>query len=334
MFYPPVVLYCVWLAIKYRGVMLPTASNPGIFSGGIIGESKMATLRDLMAGSPEFTAKAELLTGSTPENRLASLRDICARLNICYPFILKPDVGQRGVGVKIIRNETQALAYLTQTDAALLVQRFAKGPHEAGIFYYRLPDEPRGRIIAVTEKIFPVVTGDGKSTVAELIWRDRRARFMADKYLLRLGARQIEVLPAGQTLKLVEAGNHAQGCIFRDGMRLHSPELESRIDEISRKLGGFFIGRYDIRYSSEEDLRAGNNFQIVELNGAAAEIASIYDVRNSLRNAYCTLFRQWKLVFAIGAKNRERGHATTKFSLLWREWRNYSSTVGTYPPAD
>ena len=48
-------IYYLWLAIKYRGAMLPTAANPGIFSGGIVGESKLATLRDLMAGSPDFT---------------------------------------------------------------------------------------------------------------------------------------------------------------------------------------------------------------------------------------------------------------------------------------
>src|SRR5262245_15677301 len=46
MFYPPVALYCIWLAFKYRGFTLPTAANPGIFSGGLVGESKMATLQN------------------------------------------------------------------------------------------------------------------------------------------------------------------------------------------------------------------------------------------------------------------------------------------------
>ena len=218
LFYPPVAIYCLWLAIKYRGVMLPTAANPGIFSGGMVGESKMATLRDLMDTSTEFTAEAELLAGSTPDERLASLREICVSRNISYPFILKPDLGQRGAGIKLIRDEAQAQAYLEQTSAALMVQRFAAGPHEAGIFYYRFPGEPRGQIFSITEKIFPVITGDGKSTIAELIWCDPRARFMAAKYLQRLGARQDAVLPVGETQSLVQAGNHAQGCIFRDGM--------------------------------------------------------------------------------------------------------------------
>ena len=334
MFYPPVGMYYLWLAVKYRAAMLPTVSNPGIFSGGIVGESKMATLRDLMRGSPEFTAEAEAIAGGTPGERFTSLREIRARLDIPYPFILKPDVGQRGAGIKLIRDAAQAQAYLEQTGAPLLVQRFAAGPHEAGIFYYRFPGESRGHIFSIVEKIFPVITGDGKSTVTELVWRDPRARFMAGKYLRRLAARRDEILSAGETLKLVEAGNHAQGCIFRDGGHLCTPALLERMDEISRNVNGFFIGRYDLRYASAEELRAGKNFQIVELNGAAAEAASIYDARNTLWSAYRTLFRQWELVFAIGAANRRRGVAATPLSVVWRKWREYGVQAAHYPAAD
>jgi hypothetical protein len=334
LFYPPVAIYFLWIAIKYRGAMLPTAANPGIFSGGIVGESKMATLHDLMQTSPKFTAEAELIAGLTPEERLASLREICARRNFSYPFILKPDLGQRGAGIKLIREESRALAYLQQTSAALMVQRFAEGPREAGIFYYRFPGEPGGQVFAITEKVFPVLTGDGRSTISDLVWSDARARFLAEKYLQRLAGRENEILPDGETLKLVEAGNHAQGCIFRDGMRLNTPALEKCIDKISRNVSGFFIGRYDIRFANEDDLRAGENFQIIELNGAAAEATNIYDTRNSLWSAYCTLFRQWDLVFAIGAENRRRGCAPMKISNCWHAWRNYSACAATYPAAD
>jgi hypothetical protein len=223
---------------------------------------------------------------------------------------------------------------LRQTSAPLVVQRYASGPLEAGIFYYRFPHEARGHIFAITEKLFPVLIGDGKSTVTELVWRDPRARFMADKYLQRFSERQDEVLSVGEELKLVEAGNHAQGCIFRDGTRLCTPELEARVDNISQKLTGFFIGRYDIRFASEDDLRAGKNFQIIELNGAASEATSIYVARNSIFAAYRTLFLQWELVFAIGAANRKHGCAPTKFSLVWQKWREYSRLAATYPAAD
>jgi membrane protein DedA with SNARE-associated domain len=334
MFYPPVIFYYLWLAIKHRSLTLPTMSNPGIFSGGIIGESKIVTLEILMETSPEFTAEAESVVGPSVEERLGSIREICHRRNIGYPFILKPDIGQRGAGVKLIRDENQALAYLKLTEAPLLLQRYAPGPYEVGVFYFRFPFEAHGHIFAITEKVFPTVSGNGHSTISELVWADPRAKFMAAKYLERLKGRQHEVLPAGETLRLVEAGNHAQGCIFKDGMHLCTPELSDRVDAISRKFPGFYIGRYDIRYSHKDDIAAGRNFQIVELNGAASEATSIYDSRNSLFAAYRTLFKQWKLVFAIGAANRNKGFEPTPIEALWREWRQYSRHAVTFPVAD
>jgi hypothetical protein len=352
LFYAPIAANYLRLAIQYRGLTLPTAANPGIFSGGFVGESKMATLRDLHATSPEFVAEAVLLpavshaganealvAASHPSalpvvERLATLENLRCKHHINYPFILKPDVGQRGVGVKLIRTQQQARSYLQQTSAPLVVQRYASGPHEVGVFYYRFPHERWGRIFAITEKVFPSITGDGRRTIEELIWADARARLIAEKYLRRLGDGRADVPPAGETVKLVEAGNHAQGCIFQDGMKLWSEDLEWRIDDISQKLDGFFIGRYDIRFSSEGDLRAGADFQIIELNGAASEATSIYDARNSLFAAYRILFRQWELVFAIGAANRAQGWTPTELVPLWRKWRENTALVATYPLAD
>ena len=353
LFYPPVVLNYFRLALKYGGFTVPTAANPGIFSGGIVGESKIVTLKNLMATSPEFTAAAALVEGNTFELRLKSLEetatsfgwsaehrlganpaDELAESVLGAPFILKPDVGQRGAGVKLIRELSQAKNYLRQTTAPLVVQRYARGPFEAGVFYYRFPHEPRGKIFGIVEKIFPVVTGDGRSTVGELIERDPRARLIAATYAKRLAARWQEVLPAGVVLKLVEAGNHVQGCIFRDGARFITPELTARMDEISQKLDGFFIGRYDLRFASEEDFSDGKNFQIIELNGAAAEAGNLYDAKYSLWSAYRTLFRQWDLVFAIGAANRRRGVPSTSLLAVWKKWREYSRISATYPAAD
>jgi hypothetical protein len=334
LFYLPVGLNYLRLAIRHRGFTLPTAANPGIFSGGFVGESKIATLEDLLGTSPEFTAEAYLLEGATPIERLASLEQLRVQHRLDFPFILKPDIGQRGVGVKLVRTPEQAAAYLQKTTAPLVVQRYASGPHEIGVFYYRFPHEPRGHIFAITEKIFPTITGDGQRTIEELVWADERASLIAETYLRRLGGWRSGVLRVGETLRLVEAGNHAQGCIFRDGAHLWSEALERRIDEISQRLDGFFIGRYDIRYASDEDLRAGRNFQIIELNGAASEATSIYDARNSIFTAYRTLFRQWELVFAIGAANRRRGCPPTKLALLWRKWRETNALVATYPLAD
>ena len=333
LFYAPVAVHYLGLAARYRSLTLPSSANPGMFSGGLVGESKCAIQSELQAGSPEFTAPAYRIDGPVADRR-RTLNRIMQDHGLEYPVILKPDVGQRGMGVKLIRTPEQAAVYLDQTAAPLIVQRYVPDPHELGIFYYRMPDQPRGRILAITEKIFPVVVGDGRHTLEELVWRDERARFMAGKYLKRFPTRRSQVLPAGERLRLVEAGNHAQGCIFQDGAHLWSEALEQRIDAISRKLAGFYIGRYDLRYASEDKLRRGEGFQIIELNGAASEVTSIYDTKNSLTAAYRMLFRQWELVFAIGHLNRRAGIRPIEVKLLWQQWRQCTADAATYPAAD
>ena len=334
LFYIPVGVYYALLAIRYRSLSVPTSANPGIATGGFVGESKLEILAQLRRSSPRFTADAFLVEGQTTSERLLDLHRLCRQHQITLPFILKPDVGQRGNGVRLVRVMRDALEYLQAVDASVIVQRYVAGPREAGVFYYRFPDESRGHIFSITEKIFPTITGDGIHTVEELIRADDRAALIAATYLRRFASRRDEILAPGESLKLVETGNHAQGCIFRDGMHLHTEALGRLIDEISQKLTGFFIGRYDIRYENDEDFKQGRNFQIVELNGATSEATSIYDARNSLVSAYCTLFQQWRLVFAIGAANRANGHAASSIASLWQNWRQYSAAALLYPLAD
>jgi hypothetical protein len=215
-----------------------------------------------------------------------------------------------------------------------VAQEYIYGPYEAGIFYYRFPNQPAGKIFAITEKVFPMVVGDGRSTVEELIRADARASLLADTYLRRFDRRRTRVLENGESLRLVEAGNHAQGCIFRDGMRFWSSELEEQIDAISSRLPGFFIGRYDVRFRSIEEFRAGRGFKILELNGAASEATSAYDSSKSLREAYGLLFQQWELVFAIGAANRRRGYRPDAVTKILTEWQRYRRASLCHPLAD
>jgi len=333
LFYIPVVVYYFWLGIRYRSFTLPTAANPGMPTGGFVGESKFEILKQLQDADADLVADAYLLEGWTITDRLLSLHRLCRRHAITLPFILKPDLGQRGNGVRLVRSWRDALDYLQEVNAPVILQRYASGRHEAGIFYFRFPNEARGQIFSITEKIFPTVIGDGVRMIEELIRGDSRASLIAHIYLRRFAHRRSEILPAGEKLRLVETGNHAQGCIFRDGGYLWTEELECKIDNLSRKLPGFYIGRYDIRYDDEEQFRACRDFQIVELNGASSEATSIYDSRASLRVAYKVLFRQWRLVFAIGAANRARGHTPSCLTALWNEWRRYSTFAQSYPIA-
>ena len=304
LFYAPVAGWIALLAIRHRGIGAISAANPGMPDGGIVGESKHEILSRLPA---EWTISSFLIDPETPDVRMAQFLDFITRRGWTFPLVFKPNVGQRGVGVKIVRTLGEVSEYLARDGNPVLVQPYHPGPFEAGVFYYRMPHWGRGRILSITDKHFPVVVGDGRSTLEDLIWADRRLRMQAGTFLSRHADSRDRVLAAGERLPLAIAGNHAQGTFFRDGRHLNTPALEERIDKIAWSYGGFYIGRFDIRYRDVERFKAGEDLALVELNGATAESTNIYDPAGSLLSAYRQLFRQWSLVFDVGAANQRNG---------------------------
>jgi membrane protein DedA with SNARE-associated domain len=315
LFYAPVLPWLAWLSLRYRGVTVWTAANPGIPSGGVVGESKHAILAQLVR---EWVIPSLLVPPGETADRLRQLRLSLEERGWTYPLIFKPDAAQRGAGLRKVRDAVELEKYVRQQPAAILVQPYHPGPHEAGIFYYRLPGEPAGHIFSITDKQFPVLVGDGRATLAELIWRHPRYRMQARTFLARHAADAGRILGEGERLPLALAGNHCQGTMFRDGSHLLTSELERTVDAIARPFAGFFIGRFDVRYTDIAAFRAGRDLAVVELNGATSESTNIYDPTWPLWRAYRTLFRQWALLYRIGHANRQRGHEPTPVWTLLR----------------
>jgi len=325
-FYVPVALYVLWLGIRHRGLTLFTAANPGIEAGGFINESKAAILGRL-GGAGEAIPPWRLIPASTaPAARRGEMRSFVADHGLDLPIVLKPDAGQRGSGVAVARSWEVIDAYLDAARYDVVAQAYVPGA-EYGVFYVRRPSEGRGRIFAVTEKRMPVVVGDGRRTLEELILSDPRAVAMAGTYLDRHEAELRSTVPAGERVQLVELGTHARGAYFHDGGALVTDELTEAIDRVSRAFDGFYFGRYDVRSTSEAEFRRGR-FRVIELNGVTSEATSIYDPAHSVIDAYRTLFEQWRLAFAIGAENRERGIEPTGISQLARLTVRYRQTSG------
>jgi membrane protein DedA with SNARE-associated domain len=304
-FYPPVFLYVVYLGIKHRGFTVFTAANPGIVAGGFVGESKFEILKQI-SGASEWMPRFTFIPAGETEQRISTATDFLAQNHMAFPVVLKPDMGQRGSGVAIIRSDEDLRDYLTRTNYDAILQEYVGG-EELGVFYYRYPGEARGRIFSITEKRLPVLTGDGKKTLEELILDDDRAVCMAEFYLQKNEARLQEIPEQGTSVRLVELGTHCRGAIFLDGIGARSPQLEEAIDKIARSFDGFYFGRFDIRIPSSATNGALRSFKVLELNGVSSEATHIYDPRLGLAGAYRVLFEQWRIAFEIGARNRAKG---------------------------
>lgn len=322
-FYAPIVPWIVWQSFRRGGLSgfsRITAANPGIPHGGFIGESKYRILSSIH--SPHVLSTALVAPGILPE-RLACLDDAIARNDWNYPLVLKPDVGQRGVAVKLVRTRTDAGDYLAQHPVAAIAQPYHPGPYEAGIFYFRLPGEATGRIFSITDKQFPKLVGDGASTMRQLIWRHPRYRMQARMFLNRHASECDRVLATGEPFQLTMAGNHCQGTLFLDGSHLITPELERAIDKVARSFDGFYFGRFDVRYTDVESFKAGRDLAVLELNGVTSESTNIYDPQRSLWQAYRTLSRQWSILFLIADANLRLGHRATPPRELLHEIRRF-----------
>jgi len=328
-FYPPVVIYIAYLGIRFRGWTLFTAANPAILASGFVGESKSEILQRLK-DAHEWLPRYTLLPAGEAECRMAQAQEFLDQNVLQFPVVLKPDAGQRGAGVAIIRSSEQLRGYLSHSSFPTILQEYIPGK-EFGVFYYRRPDEERGHVFSVTEKQMPILVGDGKHTLEHLILADDRAVCMSDFYLHKNSERIKQVPAAGERLQLVEIGTHCRGAIFLDGSDAITPALEQIIDQIARTFPGFYFGRFDIRVPSKEDFSRGLNLKIVELNGVTSEATHIYDPKLGLWDAYRVLFLQWRIAFEIGDLNRARGVRPTSVAELIRMTRQYSRQAQGYP---
>ncbi len=321
-FYAPLVPWLAWRTLRHGGRPVFTATNPGIPHGGFVGESKGAILRALAeSGAP--VPPTETLSAALPAGeRLARAERFLARHGLALPVVVKPDVGERGSGVRVCRDR-EALADALGVGGApcapgdLLLQAYVGG-EEFGVFYARRPDDPRGRVLSITEKHLPAVTGDGVSTLEALVLSDRRAAGCARLHLERHAERLADVPAAGERVLLGELGTHCRGATFLDGARHASAALEEAVERVSRGLPGFFFGRYDLRAASAEELSRGR-FQVLELNGVTSEMTHVYDPRYSALDGWRTIAGQWRLAFAIGAANAARGARVSRLGELVRE---------------
>jgi len=316
LFYIPVVLYIIFRSLRSVRLLSFTASNPGLDAGGFVGERKDQSLMMLAQHAPDLTPAVSLIARSLPESeRMARLEQSIDRLG--FPLVIKPNVGQRGRGVTVVRNVQQAFEMMAMAPEDVLVQGYAAG-EEFGVFAYRYPGQREVSILSITHKCFPAVTGDGVSKLATLIMADARARLISGLLWQRLGTRLQDVPASGEQVALVEIGAHCRGALFLDASDLVTPALIEAITRLFDAVPGYCFGRIDLRCPSQAHLRQGQGIQALELNGVTAEAAHIYHPGTPLLTGWRSMIRQWRIAFEIGEANLHEGAKPTSITELRR----------------
>ncbi len=296
-------MYFAWFyyAAKARSFFFFNAANPHIKNAGFLMESKKE-IYDIIPA--QYIPKTLFFkNGAGADEILKSI----GTANISFPCIAKPDIGAKGQGVEKIFSAEYIAIYASKINMDFLVQEFIAYPEEIGIFYCRMPGDAEGRITGIVAKEFLIIKGDGVSTITELVMKDPRYHFQLTA-LKKIYADEMNTVLEKDVFKnLVPYGNHARGAKFIDVSHWADENFTKIFDGVCKQVPEFYFGRLDIMYNNLDDLKAGKNFTIIELNGAGSEPTHIYDPRHSVFFAWKEIARHFKLLCAISIKNHERG---------------------------
>ena len=176
--YLPVYFQYIYYILKTRSFFYFSASNPTIKNGGFFMESKME-IYDLI---PKKYYPTTLFIKQNEV--LDTVLDKILKTQISFPCIAKPDAGLRGTAVQKLEQISDLKKYIEKANFDYLIQNLIPYKNEIGLFYVRYPNQKKGTITGIVKKEFLSVTGDGKSTIKELILKNKE-RLLSQKEPVR-----------------------------------------------------------------------------------------------------------------------------------------------------
>jgi len=308
--YFPASFYYIYLAFKARSFFFFSASNPSIETGGMFFESKWNIFKLI----PKEYYPSTILANVEDDAANISTKMLVA--GIKFPVIAKPDRGERGWCVKKIGSAEELACYKNAMRVDFLIQAYVNYPLEFSVFYYRNPKSENGILTSITLKKLLTATGDGYSTMEELIRRNNRSFLQYHKIKDKKQIDFSRILQKGEMEVLVPFGNHVLGAMFLDYNHIIDKALVDTFDNISKQIDGFYFGRFDLRCTSIDDLKMGKNIAILELNGAGAEPSHIYDPNFSFFKAQKVIANHYRMMYQAACINKQAGASFMSFKMF------------------
>lgn len=317
LFYLPMYFYGLYLAMRAGSFTYFTAVNPGMKYGGAFGMGKYHILTHI---HPDYIPRGIRILPDISTDDLAVLMN---RTGLVFPLIIKPDIGERGIGVELVDDLPTLCRYLTRHKRHMILQEYISWPLELGILYYNYPDGSGTAISSVIIRDFLKVRGDGRTTLRKLMEENNRAWLNRKHLLDRYEDRLDDVIPEGEEIVLEPIGNHNRGTCFLNANKLINDQILSFFSEIATHIPGFDYGRFDVKVKSLDDLEHVKNIKILELNGVNSEPAHIYDPDYHLLHAYRDIARHMKIIYRISRMNHLRGTSYAPFGKFILDLKNH-----------
>ena len=219
--YIPVIPIVLFYVLKTRRWFFFSNVNPDFKTGALLGASKFNILNKV-----PLQYRPNTIFVHKNQTDINGIKESMIELNIDFPLIVKPDIGERGLLVALIKNEKELQTYLEANYIDIIVQEFIDLPNECGIFYIRKPHEKQGHVVSVGLKNFLTLKGDGQSTVRDLMSQNPRAKLQLDRFEIE-NKKLLDSIPASNSvLNLEPIGNHSRGTCFRRWKPSHIQRIE------------------------------------------------------------------------------------------------------------
>jgi hypothetical protein len=316
----------LWFCLRARSPWFFTAANPTLTFGGFEGESKKEMYAQL---PPDSYPKSIYIS---PALTFAEVQKLAEPLG--FPIAVKPDVGKMGFMFRRIPSLSALQQYHEKIQCHYIIQEFADYPLEISVFYYRTPGDKKGTITGFIRKEYLEVTGDGQSTLWQLISNYPRVQFRLEEMKTKHRANLHRVIPAAQKYCLSPALNLSRGGKLVSVEQEIDDRLLKIFDNLSHYGGNFYYGRYDIKCSSIHDLKEGKNFSILEYNGSGAEPHHVYGNGYSLFQACSILVAHWQMLYRVARENHRRGVSYWGFTRGWRFMKHALKNIKTLKELD
>lgn len=275
--------------------------NPTLYFSGFDGETKKEMFEQLPPGLYPESIYID------PSEDFKKVLQLMNETGLTFPVAVKPDVGTKGLLFRKIENEIQLEAYHALLPFNYVIQEMITMPLELSIFYVRFPGKEKGEITGLIAKEYLHVTGDGISSLKQLIDSHPKAFMIAREQKQKHEKNLDTVISAGSFYYLNELGNHNRGAKF---INLHNEideALSGEMDKINLFSKQFYYGRYDIKTLSLDHLKQGEYISILEYNGVGSEPNHIYDCGLSYSQAIKIIAKHWKYMYKIGHINFKNG---------------------------
>ncbi|TXE13288.1 hypothetical protein ESV85_04735 [Algoriphagus aquimarinus] len=314
-FHIPMFVLGVSWAIRLRKANFFAAANPALENGGLYNYSKFAAQNHF----PEVNLPATCLIHSTEE--VALILEKATAQQIPFPFIIKPDKGERGKGVKLIGNRDELEKYLLdQPKDDYLIQQYIEKSQEYGVFFLKNPLTGEFLIPSLTRKISLQVVGDGISSISELIQNHPRA----SRYQYLIQSSDPTSIPVlDEVVKLSPMGNHCKGAVFLDYSSHISAEMIAAFERIFESVGGINYGRLDVKVDELSDLCDPEKIIILEVNGANAEPIHMYSPEKNYQEGLKTINSYFQNMGMMAKHNLVGRRSQFRERDTWRSLMQY-----------